>query len=142
MTEQADKSEPTGHKEMRRLACKVTQAEFNAKATEFAQLDEQLDALEGEKKAVVEDFKNRIGGVNAKRAELRAIVMRREEVRDVQCTWHADWASKSMLLRRDDTKEVVQVRTMTADEVQQHFDYTDKDKQLPPSTDDSEPLDA
>lgn len=137
-----DNTEPTGHKELRQLSCRLTQHEFNVRATEFAQLDEQLEALEAERKASNDSFKDRIGGVNAKRAELRVVVMTRAEERDVECTWHADWAAKSMLLRRDDTQEVVQVRTMTADEVQQHFDYTGQDKQLPKKTDDSEPLDA
>lgn len=140
-------TEPTGHKELRTLSCRLSQAEFNAKATEFAQLDGELDTLEAEKEASSKAFKNRIGGVTARRAELRQIMLTRHEQRDVQCTWHADWASKSMLLRRDDTNEVVQVRTMTAEEVQTHFDYTGhtvtgEDRRLPEKSDDSEPLDA
>jgi hypothetical protein len=139
---QEQEPEPTQQRETRVLACRLTQAEFNVRATEFAQLDEKLDALEAERKASNDGFKDQIGGVNAKRAELRKVVVRREEFREVQCTWHADWASKSMLLRRDDTNEVVQVRTMTAEEVQASFDYTGEDKQLPNKSDDSDPLDA
>ena len=137
-----DVAEPTAHKEMRRLPCKLTQAEFNGKALEFAQLDEELDQLEAKRKAANEGYKDRIGGVNARRSELRRIVVKREEERDVQCTWHADWASKSMLLRRDDTGEVVQARTMTAEEVQQHFDFTPGEKQLPEKGEGSETLDG
>jgi hypothetical protein len=137
-----DQSEPTGHKELRTLSCRLTQAEFNVKATEFAQLDQALDLLEAEKEAAVKGFKNRIGGVEAQRAVLRDVVITRHENRDVACTWHADWASKSMLLRRDDTNEVVHARTMTAEEIQASFDYTDEGKHLPPKTDDSDPLDA
>jgi hypothetical protein len=134
--------EATEHKELRTLSCRLSQAEFNVKATEFAQLDQELDALEAEREASNKAFKNRIGGVEAKRALLRSVVLTRHEDRDVQCTWHADWASKSMLLRRDDTKEVVHARTMTAEEIQASFDYTAEDKHLPPKTDDSDPLDA
>lgn len=135
-------AEPTDQKETRKLACRLSQAEFNVKATEFAQLDDEREQLVADKKASAEAYKDRIGGVNARRAALRRVVINREEMRDVQCTWHADWAGKGMLLRRDDTGEVVEARTMTPDEVQTGFDYTGKDKQLPKKTDDSEPLDA
>ncbi len=129
----SDTSEPTGHTELRKLPCRLTQAEFNEKATEYALKDEQHDELEAERKASNEDFKDRIGGVNAERAKLRRMVMTRCEQRDVECAWFADFAGKSMILRRSDTGEAVEVRTMTPDEVQTHFDYA-------PKTD--EPLDA
>ena len=133
-------AEATGKRETRKLYCVLTQPEFNVRATEYATADQELDTLEAERKTVNEDYKDRIGGVNAKRGKLRRIVIERREPRDVQCTWHADWASKSMLLRRDDTGEVVQARTMTPEEVQSSFEFTDGDKRLPPSGEDNETL--
>lgn len=132
--------EPTGKKELRSLQCVLTQPEFNVRATEYAQADQELDRLEVERKSVNDDFKDRIGGVNAKRAKLRRVVIDRREPRDVECTWHADWASKSMLLRRDDTGEVVEARTMTAEEVQASFEFTDEGRRLPPRGEDGETL--
>jgi hypothetical protein len=139
----AEQPEATNQREIRTLSCRLTQQEFAVRATEFAQLDRKLDELEAAKKAAVEGFKDKIGGVNDRRAVLRDTVITRAEDREVQCTWFADWASKSMLLRRDDTNEVVEARTMTPEEVQSHFDFTeDKSRHLPDQTDDSEPLDA
>ncbi len=132
--------EATDLREQRKLPCKLTQPEFNVKATEFAQADNELDELEAKKKKAMDDFKDLIGGVNARRSELRKIILLRSEQRDVSCTWHADWASKSMLLRRDDTGEVVEARTMTSEEVQGGFDFTDEGKHLPPGSDDDKPL--
>lgn len=132
--------EITGKSEIKKLPCRLTQEEFNVRATEFASLDGKLDELEAERKRQNDAIKDEIGGVNSERARLRKIVLSRVEERDVPCTWHADWASKSVLLRRDDTGEVVQARTMTADEVQTSFDLTSDDKRLPPESDDGKPL--
>lgn len=138
-----EQPEATNQRELRELSCKLTPQEFAVRATEFAQLDRKLDELEAAKKAAVDGFKDKIGGVNDRRAVLRDTVIARAEEREVQCTWYADWASKSMLLRRDDTNEVIEARTMTADEVQAHFDFTeDKSRLLPGETDDSGSLDA
>jgi hypothetical protein len=132
--------EPTAQTEKRELYCALTQPEFNVRAVEFAKLDDELDSLQVAKKAAGEDFKDRIGGVKARRAVLRRVVTERREKREVPCTWHADWASKSMLLRRDDTGEVVEARTMTGAEVQRGFDFTPDDKQLPEKGEDGETL--
>lgn len=139
----AAEPEPTGKTEKRQLYCKLTQVEFIERATEFARLSSEVDEIDVERKAVAKGFKDRIGGVHARMAVLRGAVKERREKRDVACSWHADWASKSMLLRRDDTGEVIDARTMTADEVQQGFDFTgDERRQLPDDTEDSDPLDA
>lgn len=137
-----EQPERTAKTETRALYCKLTQAEFVHRATEFAKCATDAEALDVERKAVAKDFKNRIGGVHARMNVLQRVVTERREQREVQCTWHADWASKSMLLRRDDTGEVVHARTMTSEEVQRGFDFTPEDKHLPDQTDDSEPLDA
>lgn len=133
--------EVTDRKEVRVLDCRLSKKEFIVRSTEFAQLDKDLEAVESEKKIAMDDFKDRTGGINARRLVLRRQLLTRMEKRDVQCTWHADWASKSMLLRRDDTGDVVEARTMTVDEYQLGFDLTDEEKRLPPG-DDINPIDG
>lgn len=139
MTEQA---EATEHRETRSLYCALTQPEFNARATEYAKADQDLEALELEKKQVNDEIKDKIGGAVTEQRRLRRIVLERREKREVSCTWYADWASKSMLLRRDDTGEVVEARTMTADEVQKGFDFGPSDKRLSSSNEDTDALDG
>ena len=143
--------EPTDRKETRRLHCALTQEEFNIRATEHVGVLRGIEILEGKAKRVAEQFKERMAGERAKARTLRLAVQDRRELRDISCTWHSDWASKSMLLRRDDDGTVVEARTMTADEVQRGFDFdgpgrtTRKDRQLPPKrdeSDDAEPEDG
>lgn len=134
----SDTAEATEYKELRRLACKLTQAEFNEKATEFAELDQQLEQLEADKKLAAEGFKNRIGGIEEERSVLRQVVITRHEERSVECTWYADFAGRSMILRRDDTGEAVEARTMTATEAQTKLEYTPKSSKAR----DTDPLDA
>lgn len=135
-------TEPTKQTEVRTLSCKLSREEFTHRATELAKTERELVALEADRKAANDAFKNRAGGLQDRRAVLCEAVITRSEPRLVECTWHADWVGKSMLLRRDDTGEVVHVRTMTPDEMQERFDYTDDDHRLPRKTDDSDPLDA
>lgn len=139
MPEQTERTKQT---EVRTLSCKLTRNEFAERATELAKTERELVALEADRKAANDAFKNRAGGLNDRRAVLCEAVITRAEPRLVDCTWHADWVGKSMLLRRDDTGEVVHVRTMTPEEVQERFDFTADNRQLPDKTDDSDPLDA
>lgn len=130
--------EPTEKTEIRNLYVALTQDEFNVRATEYAKLDDTVASLEGEAKRVADDFKKRIGGMESDRRRMGRVIQERQELRDVQCTWHADWASKSMILRRDDTSEVIHARTMTPDEVQLSFDVTPKNRRLPKKRKDSD----
>jgi hypothetical protein len=116
----APRKEPTFVKE---LDCDLTEEEFGQRARHYAKLDEQLDVLEVQKKAAVDGFKEQIEEVEAERGKLRRIVLSRKELREVQCQWSADWASRSMLLRRLDTQQVVDSRTMTPDEHQEALDF-------------------
>lgn len=117
------------------LKCRLTQDEFNDRAEAFADVDAEITTLEAEKKDVADTYKKRIGGREQKRIELRRIVKDRAESREVACTWHEDWASKTMLLRRDDTEEVVDSRAMTPAEYQHSLDLSPEDRRLPSERD-------
>lgn len=132
--------EPTDRKEIRTLACKLTQDEFNDRSTKLANLEQDIVSVETERKRVADDFKDRIGGLTHTRAEVARIVRQQYEHRTVDCTWHADWAGKSMILRRDDTGEAVEARTMTPEEMQMGFGFTAESRGLPPPSEDN-PLD-
>ena len=121
----------------RRLSVKLTEAEFIEKATELAETDFQIDAVESEKKAATESFKNKIGGLLARKTDLRFTVRNKSEMRDVDCKWFPDWASKSMICRRLDTQEAIDVRAMTPDELQGSFEETPDGLRLPEERDDS-----
>lgn len=116
----ARKPEPTF---VRELPCELSSEEFEQRATLFAKLDEKLAALEVKKKAQNDLIKEEIDEVEAERSKLRRIILARTEEREIKCQWQPDWASRSMLLRRLDTQQVVDTRTMTADEVQEQLPF-------------------
>lgn len=124
---------------MRHLPVKLTEDEFIAFATELADVDIQIDNVEVEKKNAADGFKNRIGGLVSRKSSLRSIVKNKVEYREVPCKWTKDWASESVLLRRLDTQEVIDVRPMTGEELQESFDLTGDDHRLPEHRDESDP---
>ncbi len=118
-------------KEPRTLACRLTQEEFNDRATKLANTEQDLASLNADKSIAMESYKRRMGTLEQKRTELAETVRAKTEMRDVPCTWHADWIGNSMILRRDDTGEAIDARTITAAERQQRFELTDDGHQLP-----------
>lgn len=106
----------------RNLAVKLTEAEFVEMATELATVDEAIDEQEVAKKAAAEEFKDAIGGMRSRKAKLRKIVKDKIHYKDIDCQWVADWASKSMILRRLDSQEAIDVRAMTDEELQVTID--------------------
>jgi hypothetical protein len=128
-----------GEKLTRALACNLTPDEFVARASDLARADAAIDEAEAAEKERAREAKEHIGGLKMRKRELRRVVSTRKEMRDVLCTWCADWASKTMILRRDDTLEPVEVRTMTAEELQTSFDITPKERRL--GEDDNGPID-
>lgn len=115
----ARKPEPTF---VRELPCELSAEEFEQRATLFAKLDEKLAALDVKKKAQNDLIKEEIDEVEAERGKLRRIILARTEEREIKCQWQPDWASRSMLLRRLDTQQVVDTRAMTGDEQQEQLD--------------------
>lgn len=113
----------TANKETVEVLCDLTPDEFTERAVAFAKLQDRIEAMEQKKRTVTEQYKNHIGGMLSRSHAMRRVVADRQEKRAVSCTWFADWASNSMLLRRDDDSTVVRSRTMTADELQQGFEW-------------------
>lgn len=127
----AQQVQATQQKEVVELDVQLSQEEFNVKALEYAQMQGRIDEVEEKRKQVNSRYKDHIGGLRSRSNTLRRVVTDRKEKRDVPCTWYADWGSNSMLLRRDDTQEVVRARTMTSDELQVGIDYERADTAPP-----------
>lgn len=131
--------EPTRTKETRKLDCALTEAEFIAHAMGLADAETKTEQLTDEAKATVKRWKERIGAERVRSRRHRRAVATRTEKRDVLCTWYADYVARQMQLRRDDTHEVVELRTMTPEEMQTSFPTTTDDRRrLPPERDQSD----
>lgn len=102
----------------RSLYCDLTDEEFVDRATELADVDEEIAKLDGEKKRVTKEFTDKIGGRVSRKLELRRIVQTKEEEREIECKWFKDFPVQELRLVRLDTNEVIDSRTMTAAELQ------------------------
>ncbi len=106
----------------RLLPVKLTDDEVLEKASELVQVDQQIDDVELEKKGAADNYKNRIGGLVSQKKELRRTVRDKAVYLEVECVYVPDWVSKSMILRRADTHEAIDVRAMTREEMQMSLD--------------------
>lgn len=115
----------------RRLDCRLTDDEIDAKLLELAQatraLSEENIRLAGfqeslkQQKAVVAD-------VEGERSRLSIVITDRREMRSVECDELLDFSTSRVFTRRDDTGELVGVRNMRDDELQ--MDISDIDTEL------------
>ena len=131
-------AEPTDLKETKFLDCQLTPDEFIAHAVSLAEVEAKIERLTEERKAVAKRWADKISGEKSLSRKHRRAVATRAEKREVICTWYADYISKQMILRRDDTHEIVTVRTMTPEELQTAFPKTATDRRLPPHRDESD----
>ena len=104
------------------LPCEITSVEFHAKAMRLAEIETEIARLESEKRRVVDTYKGKIDGLGSERTELAEIVSSSREIRAVECEWWADFTHRKMVLRRTDTFEALEERTMTASEAQTLLD--------------------
>ena len=121
MSEQA---EPTGEKETRELDCALTDAEVRKRAQEFAGLHERREKVEAKLAKVRKQYKDHLGGLSSKFGSLAKVIASGVEKREVRCSWWRHWPSSTVQLRRDDTGEVLESRTMTTEEKQLAFEET------------------
>lgn len=86
------------------------------------------EKLEDEKKKKVEEYKNKIGGLESRLTELKRAIETGEEFREVECYYEMDYPSQQKHLRRADNDEIVESITMTKAELQQNLEYKEEDE--------------
>lgn len=126
----------------RSLPVPLTPEEFEAAAKDLAETDEEIETTEARKKLYNEGVKDKLGGLRSLKKELRTIVKNKAEDRDVDCKWFPDWIGRAMILRRLDTQEAVQTRTMTAEEGQMRIEDRIESEARPRPEDRVDDLDA
>ena len=104
--------------ENRSLFTKLTDTEVAAHALEAAKVTLDIGELEDQKKAAASTYKDRIDRAFCQVRELSRKVKDREELRDVKCVWCADFKAQKATLVREDTKEEISFRDLTAKEMQ------------------------
>lgn len=113
-------------KETRRLPVALTDAEVLERAHALIEADEELDAIEKDKKDELERLKELKDDAIDRKRTARDAVKNKAEDRDVECEWEADWSAKEWRLKRKDTGEVVEAQTMSKEDLKLKLDFDDK----------------
>ena len=103
--------------------CVLTGDEIVERSREMAQLMSEIASDETDLKAVVQEFKSRIAGKDARLGTLARNVQNGFEFRTVPCTRHFDYALGRVEEVRSDTGERVSHRAMTDEERQQDLGF-------------------
>lgn len=103
----------------RTLPVQLTQAELIERGQRMALAELKIETLKSERKML----NARITEQVELRAALGHTIDLGLEDRWVQCKWSADYQAKQWVLRRLDTAEQIETRTMTADDLQLTTDH-------------------
>ena len=105
------------------LKCVLTGDEIVERSREMAQLMSEIASDETDLKAVVQEFKSRIAGKEARLGTLARNVQNGFEFRNVPCTRHFDYARGLVEEFRSATGERISHRVMTDEERQQDLGF-------------------
>ncbi|MGW8177868.1 MAG: hypothetical protein ACWGQW_03625 [bacterium] len=108
-------------KTSRILPCELTNEEFYERATELTEVEKNLLLKEAQRKNFMDNHKNVVGGLNARKSELIDIVENRAEPRRVDCEWFFDYSHGNKRLIRMDTEKVVETVALTDVECQEEL---------------------
>jgi len=106
----------------------LTQAEVMEAARALARIGTSLSELEAEKKTAMSRFKFSKSELETQRSELSKKVETGKELREVDCYWSFDYSHQCKRLFRNDTGDEVEVRSLTADELQMELEVEDEDE--------------
>ena len=114
--------------EIRKLVCKLTREELDAKRGEMGEYPERINDAEGELarfKAYAKTEASRLDGqiaiLRAEQAQMIVVVSRGEERRDVKVERIGDYQTGVVRFERVDTREVVESRPMQDNERQKEL---------------------
>ena len=114
-------------KTTRSLKCILTEQELKQVAEQMAQTYTDLQSEEDGLKSVTAQFKARIAGMEANISLYANKIQNKFEFRMIDC--HQEEKGSDVIMIRDDTKEVIETRPMTKEELQENFDFVEKEKQ-------------
>lgn len=108
----------------RELRVTLTAEERAEHEKSCATLIRDLDVLEAKKREAVSEWNAKIKTLKKRMAKASEAAVEGFEVRDVECEDRPDFDSKVVRTVRTDTGDVVETRSMTADERQDKLPFT------------------
>ena len=112
-------------KEARQLKVKITKEEFADRARELATIEDQLSAIDQQKKDANDEFKRQKGTIVSRKVALVGAIKDGEEDREVHCEWQENWKQKCWNLVRLDSGKTVDNMAMSAKDLQGNLPGTD-----------------
>lgn len=92
-------------------------------ANKLAAAIQQLESIEGQKKAADAGFNGQMKSIQQQIHTLSYKVINNEEMRSIVCDLQLNYTKQTATLIRTDTNEVVQERPMTDEEKQMDLDF-------------------
>lgn len=91
----------------RSLLCKLTTKEWSERAARLGALSQEIEDEESRQAEQKAAMKARLATMDAERQTLAGVVVRHEEMRDVECqVWHYDQPARVVTLRTDTMAEI------------------------------------
>lgn len=112
---QPNRRKPPRSREQRELPCKLTADELRERGEKLASAELEVEKLKASRKGIN-------GAIADQRAEierLSRIIDDKVETRMIECEWHDDERQNAVICYRTDTKEQIDARAMSSDELQQ-----------------------
>jgi hypothetical protein len=116
-------------REQRELTCKLTQDELLARGDEMANCELSIDKLKAERRGL----NGQIADLSEQRGKLAKAIEDEEELRMVDCEWAEDLKQNCRVLKRLDTKQVVDTQPLTAADRQEVM-FDEDDEHTRPAT--------
>lgn len=134
MTTRTTTEEEIKRKFTEQLPCALTDSDLAQIARAIGGKRHEIQDLEAKKRQATDHYKALIDGAQAKADELAEAARAGVEQREVLCVEAFVWRSGKVVVRRDDTGEVVRERAMTVEERQAGMPWAAPDvKQAEPT---------
>jgi len=116
---------------IRNVPVTLTQDEFEQRAAELAAVNQELEALDRNRKAAASGFKGQIEKAQGRLSKLVLIVAKRAEYRDVNCSQRINPDAKIVEIVRSDTGEIVDTRALTSQDLQDSLIFLNEQADRP-----------
>jgi len=102
-----------------RLPIPLTYDEVHERSEELARTHQEIVKLQSERLEALRSFRDRLGKLGSRLADLAETVRSKQESRPVDCADEYDLQRRTVSTLRLDTMEVVRTRVMTDDDLEQ-----------------------
>lgn len=104
------------------LPVKLTKEELASISKQLSRENIEKEQVDNSKKEVMADFTAQIKRHESSISRLSLLISKEEEYRDVDCVWELDFKKNIKVLRRVDTKEIIDEKDITQEDRQRKLE--------------------